>query len=97
MQKYDWSGLFQFLSQTPEGGLKKILVDGKSFTDVHLNMLLKIVRAGDESAFCDHAEKTDYPKIKFNPNETKLKDNFWTDCAKVCQARGLLSPAKSAA
>jgi hypothetical protein len=96
MSQYDAAGLFQFLSQTPEQGLRKMLVDGKPFTDSHLSLLTKIVRAGDEAAFCTHFEAKDFPKIKLGPAEQKLKDKFWDDCVTACKSRGILQPATGA-
>ncbi len=97
MSQYDIPGLYEFLSQTPEAGLRKMLVDGKGFTDIHFNMTLKVVRAGNCEVFCGHCEKKDYPQVRFNPNEIKLKDKFWDDLLKTCQSRGLLNPAQKAA
>lgn len=90
---YDFNGLYQFLHQTPENGLRKMLVDPKTFTEVHFNLLMKTVRGCNEIEFCEHASKETLPKLRLNPNETKLKDNFWKECVKTCSARGILSPA----
>ena len=92
MSSYDLPGLYQFLSQTPEQGLRKMLVDQKPITDVHFSLLIKLVRTG-EVGFCEHADKKDFPKIKFSPNETKLKDKFWDDCFQTFKSRGILNPA----
>lgn len=94
---YDLPGLFQFLTQTPEQGLRKMLVDGKPMTDVHFSMMLKILRAGGESDFCGYADQKSFPKIKFSPNELKLKDKFWDDCFVTFQSRGVLNPAATTA
>ena len=91
MSQYDASGLFQFLSQTPEQGLRKMLVDNKPFTDAHFNLMLKVVRAGTEAQFCEHFEKADFPKVKFGPAEQKIKDKFWQDCITVCESRGIFA------
>lgn len=96
MPQFDLTGIYEFLMHTPEGGLKKILIDGQRFTEVHLNLLLKIVKTTSYENFCSHFEKKDYPKVKFNPNETKLKEKFWDDCVKVWQDRGLITPTKAA-
>ena len=93
MNTYDMPALHDFLTQTPEQGLRKMLVDGKNFTDVHFNMLLKIVRGGSREQFAEWCEKNDFPKIKFSANEIKLKESFWQSCIKVCDSRGLLTPA----
>lgn len=93
MSAYDLPGLYQFLAHTPEQGLRKMFVDQKPMTDVHFSLLLKVVRAGGETEFCGWAEKKEFPKIKFSPNETKLKDKFWDDCFQTFKARGILNPA----
>lgn len=91
--QYDLSGLYEFLSQTPEQGLRKMVVDGKPMTDVHFSMLLKVLRSGGQNEFCEHADKKDFPKIKFSPAETKLKDKFWDDCFTTFKNRGFLNQA----
>jgi len=93
-QQYDVPGLFDFLHNTPEAGLRKMLVDNKTFTDVHFGLLMKIVRACDEAKFCEHVEKTDFPKVKLGPAEIKLKEKFWGDCFTCLSGKGLLNPAQ---
>ena len=93
MSQYDVSSLYDFLLHTPEQGLKKMLVDGKPMTEVHFNLLLKVVRGCDLAHFTEHFEKQDFPKVKFGPAELKLKEKFWNDCMQTFAARGLLSPA----
>lgn len=99
MSQYDTSSLHEFLLHTPEQGLRKMLVDSKPVTDVHFSMLLKIVRNCDAATFGKHFEAKDFPKIKFGPAETKIKEKFWDECVTCFNSRGLLSPAtnKSAA
>jgi hypothetical protein len=97
MSQYDYAGLYQFLAHTPEQGLRKMLVDPKTFTDAHFNLMLKVVRAGSETDFCGHAEKSDFPKVKMGPAEMKIKEKFWTDLTTVCSSRGILGPAQKAA
>lgn len=97
MSTYDVSGLYQFLQQTPEQGLRKMLVDPKAFTEPHFNMLLKIVRGCDEATFTAHFEKADFPKIKFGPAEQKVKEKFWADVEACMKSRGLLTPVSKAA
>lgn len=93
MSQYDLPGLFQFLTTTPEQGLRKMLVDGKPMTEVHFNLLMKVVRSGNEESFCSHIEASSFPKIKFSPNEHKLREKFWAECFKTFESRGILSPA----
>ncbi|HEY8270681.1 MAG TPA: hypothetical protein VIG33_07305 [Pseudobdellovibrionaceae bacterium] len=93
-QQYDVPGLFDFLTNTPEAGLRKMLVDNKAFTDVHLSLLMKVVRACDVAKFCEHVEKTDFPKVKLGPAEIKLKEKFWNDSFTWLATKGLLNPAQ---
>jgi hypothetical protein len=92
-QKYDVPNLYNFLHQTPEGGLRKLLVDNKPFTEVHFNLMMKVVRGCNEAQFTEHFEKQDFPKVKMNANEVKLKEKFWADAMTVWNNRGLLTPA----
>lgn len=93
-QQYDIPGLFDFLSHTPESALRKMLVDNKSFTEAHFNLMMKMVRNGNATQFAEHAEKADFPKLKFGPAETKIKEKFWSDCFTTLAGRGLLNPSE---
>jgi hypothetical protein len=93
MSQYDLNGLYEFLQQTPEQGLRKMLVDNKPMGDVHFNLLVKIIRGCTAQDFATHADKSDFPKIKLGPAEQKIKEKFWTDCFQTFKARGLLNPA----
>jgi hypothetical protein len=93
---YDASLVYQFLTHTPESGLRKMLID-KSFTDVHFNMLMKVIRNSNEVQFCDHFYNSTFPKAKFNANEINLKEKFWVDCVNCLNSHGLLSPAQKVA
>lgn len=93
---YDAILLHQFLIQTPESALRKMLVD-KTFNEIHFNMLIKILRSTNETQFCDHFFNCTYPKAKFNANEINLKEKFWDDCVKALNSHGLLSPAQKVA
>ncbi len=96
MADYDFKSLHEFLTQTPEQGLRKMLVDPKGFTEVHYNLLMKVARTGpDEFVKCASSEG--YPKIKMGPAEQKIKDLFWKECFKTLQSRGLLAPVAKAA
>lgn len=90
MSLYDTQSVYDFLLHTPEGGLRKILVDKNKMTDVHLNLLVKIVRTCTEGQFADHFEKQDFPKLRMSPAETKIKEVFWRDCTAMLVERGLL-------
>ncbi len=93
MSQYDVSSLYNFLLHTPESGLRKILVDNKPFTEAHFNLILKIVRTTDEAKFTECFDKAEFPKVKFGPAETKIREKFWADCMTTFNNRGLLNPA----
>lgn len=93
MSQYDPNEIYEFLSNTPEKGLRQILMDNKSFTEPHFNMMLKIVRNGNKETFSEHYLKSDFPKIKFNPNETKIKETFWSTLTNVLAQKGLIQPS----
>jgi hypothetical protein len=90
MPLYDTDSLHEFLSHTPEGGLRKMLIDGQSLTEVHFNLLLKIVRATSVDAFHTHFTNADYPRIRMSPAEDKIKERFWANCVATLSDRGLL-------
>ena len=93
---YDANMVYQFLTQTPETALRKMLVDAK-FTQNHFSMMMKIVRASNENQFCGHFYNLDYPKSKFSAAEIGLKETFWPSCTQVLNQHGLLSPAQKIA
>ena len=97
MSQYDYAGLYQFLAHTPEQGLRKMLIDQKTFTEAHFNLMMKVVRGCPEAEFCAHAEKADFPKVKMNANDQKIKEKFWADLTTVSASRGVLGPAQKAA
>lgn len=93
MSEYDSKGLYEFLTQTPEQGLRKMLVDNKPMTDAHFNLLIKVIRGVNETDFAQLFDKGEFPKIKFGPAEQKIKEKFWADCIVTFKARGILQPA----
>ncbi len=93
MSQYDTQSLYEFLLHTPEGGLRKMLVDRSKMTDVHVNLLVKIVRGCSADEFAEHFSKQDFPKLRFGPAESKIKEKFWADCTSLLLERGLLQPA----
>lgn len=97
MSLYDTQSLHDFLLHTPESGLRKMLVDRNKMTDVHLNLLVKIVRSCSEVQFTEHFDKQDFPKIRMGPAELKIKEKFWTDCMALLLERGILQPLAAGA
>ncbi len=90
---YDVSNLYQFLTQTPEAGLRKMLIDGKPMTEMHFNIMMKVVKHGDAKEFEKFCETGTFPPVRLSSKEQALKENFWNDCLKTFGARGLLQPA----
>ena len=90
MAHYDTDSLHDFLTTTPERGLRKMLIDGQSLTEVHFNLLLKVVRATSVETFGAHFEKGDFPRIRMTPAEDKIKERFWANCVATLSERGLL-------
>lgn len=93
MSLYDTHGLYEFLFNTPESGLRKMLIDKKNMTDVHCNLLIKIVKSTSAEQFGEHFDKKDFPRVRMSPAEMKLKEKFWDDCVATLLERGILQPA----
>lgn len=94
MSLYDTYSLYDFLFQTPESGLRKMLKDNKKMTDVHCNLLIKIVKSTSKEQFNDCFEKKSFPRIRFSPAEDKIKETFWDACVATLLDRGVLQPAQ---
>ncbi len=92
MSLYDTHSLYEFLHHTPESGLRKILRDNKNMTDVHCNLLFKIVKACTVDEFHEHFEKQTFPRIRCSPSEDKIKETFWASCINTLLDRGVLQP-----
>ncbi len=93
MSQYDLSSLYSFLLHTPENGLRKMLIDNKPFSEIHFNLMMKIVKTCDEQKFIECYEKCEFPKVKIGPAEGKIREKFWGDCTTTFTSRGLLIPA----
>jgi len=91
----DLKSLHSFLKSTGEGNLKKMLV-GAKMSEAHLRLLVKVARATKEDEFAAHIEADTFPKVKFAPAETTIKEGFWTVCTDACAKVGLLTYKKSA-
>lgn len=92
MSQYDTQSLHDFLFHTPESALRKMLNDRKNMTDVHCNLLLKIVKSTNAEQFGMHFEKQDFPRVRMSPAEEKIKEKFWNDCVATLLDRGILQP-----
>ena len=91
----DLKTLHGFLKTTPEGGLKKMLIGGR-FSETHLRLLMKVIRAGGEAEFITHFEADTFPKVKMVAAELAIKESFWRTCAEACSKVGLLTATKAA-
>lgn len=96
MSSYDTQSLYDFLFNTPEGALRKMLNDKKNMTDVHCNLLIKIVKSVPMDQFGEHFEKKDFPKVRMSPAEMKIKEKFWDNCVATLLERGILQPGTPA-
>lgn len=85
----DIVSVYNFLKDTPEGPLKKMLVGGE-MTDPHLRMLLKMVRGCSEGEFVEAFNAESIPKVRLNPNEYPMKETIWPICKRKLQSVGLL-------
>ncbi len=94
MSQYDTDSLYQFLTSTPEKGLKSILID-KQFTEIHFNILMKMTRSVNQDQFGVIFSKQEFSKVRFNDKENLVKPKFWKDCESCLNARGLLSAAEA--
>jgi hypothetical protein len=94
----DLVSVYGFLQHTNQGNLKRILVDGK-FTDVHFNLLMKIVKNCTEPQFIELIGKGEFPRVKMSSGETAIRENFWKQALEQFQSRGLVNaePAAKAA
>ncbi|MES2964369.1 MAG: hypothetical protein V4760_10790 [Bdellovibrionota bacterium] len=88
--------LHGFLRSTAEGNLKKMLLGGR-MTEVHLRVLMKVIRNCDEATFITHFEANTLPKIKFSTEEKATAEKCYEICAEACSKVGLLTAAKKAA
>lgn len=92
MSLYDTYSLYDFLVHTPESGLRKVLRDNKVMTDVHCNLLFKIVKSCTSEQFNEHFEKKTFPRVRCSPAEDKIKEKFWDACVDTLLDRGILQP-----
>ncbi len=95
MSRYDTESLYDFLKSTPEKGLRQMLIDSE-FSEVHVNLLLKVVRSCNAEEFGNMLENAQFPRVKMNPKESAIKENFWPACEKCLTDRGVLFPSGKA-
>lgn len=94
--QYDALLVHQFLVNTPESALRKMLIN-MHFNEVCFNFLMKVAKGSSEAEFCEHFNAESFPKIKLSAKEIAIKETFWANCVKVLNQHGLLSPAQKVA
>ena len=92
----DIANLCNYLKQTPEGALRKMLV-GADLTDGHFRLLVKLAKGADEAAFIECFNSEGFGQLRLSAKEVPLKDNFWAICKKKVISLGLISAEKKAA
>ena len=85
-----------FLKQTPEGALRKMLVNG-DMTDAHFRLLIKLAKGADETTFVECFMNDGFGQLRFSPKEAPLKETFWPICKKKVTSLGLITESKAAA
>lgn len=78
-----------FLKQTPEGSLRKMLVD-KDLTEAHFRILMKLSKGGPENDFVEAFQSDSMGKLKLATKELPLRENFWSICRTKLVSLGLL-------
>lgn len=91
----DISSLYNFLNQTPEGALRKMLVGGE-LTDAHFRILVKLAKGAEEAKFIECFNAEDMGQLRLSAKELPLKDTFWQICKKKLDTLGLLGTQKAA-
>ena len=89
------SSLYSFLTQTPEGALRKMLVGGE-MTDAHFRVLAKLAKGGNEDSFTQAFNSDSFGTMKLSPKEAKVKENFWQVCKAKLNSLGLIGGQKAA-
>lgn len=85
----DLASLYDFLRNTPEGSLRKMMVGGK-VTAAHFSLLMKLAKNSPEGDFIAAFNGESLPKMKFSPAENQIRDTFWAPCKEVFLSLGLL-------
>lgn len=84
------NSVYGFLKQTPEGNLKKMLVD-KDFTDLHFRTLMKMVKGAPDTEFVESFQSETMGKLRLSAKEQPIKENFWYVTKVKLMSLGLIS------
>lgn len=94
LQPSDLTTVYDFVKSTNEVNIRKMMT-GPKMTGVHVNLLLKVVRTCKPEDFVKYGETSTFPKIKFNDQETAIRDTFWKTAEEAFKQLGLAT-AKAA-
>lgn len=95
----DILSVYNFLKDTPEGPLRKMLVGGE-MNESHFKMLMKMARGCNQGDFVEALNNESIPKVRLTPAEIPLKETVWPICKRKLVSLGLLGaevPAPKAA
>ena len=92
----DLKALHSFLKRTAEGNLQKMMVGGK-MTEHHIKAILKVARNVSDEDWCVHWNAGTFPKVKFAPAETALKETLYAVCGDAAAKVGLVTAMKKVA
>jgi hypothetical protein len=86
----DITNLVGFIKQTPEGSLRKMMVQGP-LTEAHFRILMKLAKGGPEADFVDAFQNESMGKLRLSTKEAPMKETFWNICKGQFQIMGLLT------
>jgi hypothetical protein len=95
-QESDIISVYNFLKDTPEGPLRKMLVGGE-MSEAHFRVLMKIVRGTSDTEFIEAFNSESIPKIRLSPAEMPLKETVWVMCKRKLVSVGLLGVTQAKA
>ncbi len=85
----DISSVYSYLVHTPEGPLRKTLIDG-SMSDTHVRLLAKLAKGAPESEFIDCFNSENFGSLRLSPAENVIRESFWQVSKLRLEALGLL-------
>lgn len=92
----DVSNFHGFIMQTPEGALRKMLVNG-DLTDAHFRLLVKLAKGADEANFVECFQNDGFGQLRLSVKEMPLREHFWAVCKKKVLSLGIIGESKAAA
>lgn len=86
----DISSVYNYLVHTPEGPLRKMLVDS-NMTDTHIRLLAKLAKGAPESEFAECFMAENFGSLRLSAAEIKIREHFWGTCKMRLESLGLLA------